>query len=129
MIAADFEHASKLLPGTYSNSDLVDLGFVLLECMEGHLLPADRRNHRIVVEQRRANKVFGLASAEKWSGSKQLVDFLDNIFDEDRPIHSKFDRPVSLPSSKLSVIHNLITRISIDMCHQGEKVMIVLGAT
>jgi hypothetical protein len=49
-----------------------------------------------VKAQRRANRVFGLTHAEKWSGSKQLIDFLDDIFDEERSIQSKFQKPVSM---------------------------------
>jgi hypothetical protein len=70
--------------------------------MEGHLLLAERRDFQLVKDQRRANKVFGLTNAEKWSGSKQLMDFLDDIFIEERPIHLKFHRPVSYTSSTVT---------------------------
>lgn len=74
----------------------MNLGFVLFDCMEGRPLPAERRTFERVKEQRRANRVFGLTNAERWSGSKQLIDFLDEVFDEERPVKSKFERPVSL---------------------------------
>jgi hypothetical protein len=80
---------------TYSDTDLTDLGFVLLECMEGHPLPQERRDTRRIRDQRKANQVFGLTNAEKWSGSKQLVDFLDDVFNEERSTNSKFQKPVS----------------------------------
>ena len=76
--------------------DLTDLGLVLLDCMEGHVLPAERRKSQFIKEQRQHNKVFGLGKAELWSGSKQLIDFLDELFNEDRPAHMKFTRPVSI---------------------------------
>jgi hypothetical protein len=64
--------------------------------MEGRPLPTERRTYGWVKAQRRANRVFGLTHAEKWSGSKQLIDFLDDIFDEERSIQSKFQKPVSM---------------------------------
>jgi hypothetical protein len=79
-------------------TDLDDLGFVLFDCMEGHLLPADRRNRQLVQQQRKAYKVFGLTNAEKWSGSKQLMDFLDDIFSDDRITGMKFIQAVSFPT-------------------------------
>jgi hypothetical protein len=80
---------------SFSNTDLLDLGFILLDCMEGRPIPAERRHCNLVRQRRKENKVFGLRNAERWSGSKQLIDFLDDIFGEDRPIQTKFNKPVS----------------------------------
>jgi hypothetical protein len=63
--------------------------------MEGRVLFGERRDQKLVQERRRSNKVFGLTSAEKWSGAKQLIDFLDDIFITDRSTFSKFTKPVS----------------------------------
>jgi hypothetical protein len=78
-----------------AKQDLVDLGLVLLDCMEGHVLPAEKRQQQFVKEQRKNNKVFGLSKAELWSGSKQLIDFLDELFDDERSACAKQLRPVS----------------------------------
>ncbi|KAF2028952.1 hypothetical protein EK21DRAFT_90168 [Setomelanomma holmii] len=66
---------------------------IVVDCMEGRVLSGERRDHRLVQERRRSNKVFGLTFAERWSGAKQLIDFLDDIFITDRPIFSKFIKP------------------------------------
>jgi hypothetical protein len=63
--------------------------------MEGHLLKAERRDRQLVQQQRKAYKVFGLINAETWSGSKQLMDFLDDIFSDDRTTSMKFIQAVS----------------------------------
>jgi hypothetical protein len=39
--------------------------------------------------------MFGLENGEKWSEFKLLVDFLDELFSQDRPAISKLDRPAS----------------------------------
>ena len=72
--------------------DLEGLGLVLLNCME----EGDRRvrTAQQVRDERATNKVFGLANAEQWSGYKQLVDFLDDIFTGSRMPQVKLERPV-----------------------------------
>ena len=64
--------------------------------MEGHLIPDGRRKVEFVKEQRAANRVFGLTEPEHWSGSKQLIDFLDELFNEKRSAQSKLSKPVCL---------------------------------
>jgi hypothetical protein len=64
--------------------------------MEGHTIQPERRNSVSVQEQRRNNRVFGLNNAEHWSGSKQLIDFLDELFCQEKTSISKFSRPVIL---------------------------------
>lgn len=66
---------------------------VLLACMEGTSRSFDAREVR---EQRAINKVFGLRDPEKWSGQKQLVDFVDDLFSRQRRASLKFTRPVSV---------------------------------
>lgn len=96
-LIADFETA-KDFDSASQNKDITDLAFVLLDCMEGHVLPADKRTIKFISQQRDQNKVFGLAKAELWSGSKQLIDFLDELFNVNRSAHTKFTRPVSVPT-------------------------------
>jgi hypothetical protein len=64
--------------------------------MEGHAIQPERRNTASVQEQRRNKRVFGLNNAEYWSGSKQLIDFLDELFCQEKTAMTKFSRPVIL---------------------------------
>jgi len=81
-------------PTGLPNSDLEDLGLVVLECMDGKPREAGR-DAAYVREQRASNRVFGLRDAERWSGHKQLVDFLDELFNAEKPASAKLERPVS----------------------------------
>ncbi len=72
----------------------MDLGLVLLDCMEDDVTVIKERTIESVRQQRKDNKVFGLSNPEQWSGCKQLVDFLDDLFNEDRTAAVKFSRPV-----------------------------------
>jgi len=47
-----------------------------------------------VKAQRALNKVFGLSKPKRWSGCKQLIDFLDNLFSEDRAATKKIAKKV-----------------------------------
>jgi hypothetical protein len=76
------------------NADLVDFGFVLWECMEGRALTAEKRHIGWIKDQRAVNKVFGFADPERWSGCKQLIDFMDELFNEQRTALAKFSKPV-----------------------------------
>jgi hypothetical protein len=78
-----------------TKNDLDDLGSVLLDCMQGYSRPVERRELQYVKEQRSMNQVFGLTNAEHWSGSKQLIDYLDDLFSEQRSARAKLLRPVS----------------------------------
>jgi hypothetical protein len=53
------------------------------------------RDPTFIKEQRKSNKIFGLERGEQWSGFQLLVDFVEELFNEDKPAISKFDRPVS----------------------------------
>lgn len=93
---ADWEYSSK--PGTENlpNTDLEDLGLVLLGCMDGRLR-SETTTAEQVRKQRDQNKVYGLKTAERWSGCKQLVDLLDDLFNIDNTKRSprlKLEKPV-----------------------------------
>lgn len=47
-----------------------------------------------VRRQRATNRVFGLTDSEQWSGHKQLIDFVDDLFSIQRKWQAKYDRPV-----------------------------------
>lgn len=83
-------------PTFNSNTDFIDLGLVLLECMEGHPHSIDKRQLAFVKAQRALNRVFGLTQPERWSGCKQLIDFLDELFNEKRSALAKISKPVGL---------------------------------
>lgn len=75
--------------------DLEDLGLLLLDCME----VAGKRRARTAVDvqkERATNKVFGLSEPERWSGSKKLVDFLDDLFGSSRRPVDKLRKQVSV---------------------------------
>ncbi|KAF2197900.1 hypothetical protein GQ43DRAFT_443825 [Delitschia confertaspora ATCC 74209] len=91
IVLSNFEHATKdTIP---LNSDLTDLGFVLLECMEGRRQVNFERDINFIKEQRAMNKVFGLSEPERWSGCKQLIDFLDDLFNDTRLALTKIAKP------------------------------------
>lgn len=77
-----------------TNKDLEDLGLLLLDCME--VTGKRRARTAIDVQRERAtNKVFGLSDPERWSSSKKLIDFLDDLFGACRRPEDKLDKPVS----------------------------------
>ena len=67
----------------------------MLDCMDGEPRGAGR-DAAYVREQRAGNRVFGLREAERWSGHKQLIDFLDELFNAEKPASTKLQRPVSV---------------------------------
>lgn len=73
------------------HTDLEGLGMTLLDCMEP--VPRQTRTVEQIRQQRATNKVFGLRNAERWSGCKSLMDFLDDLFSLQRRPAAKFDRP------------------------------------
>lgn len=77
---------------TPPNTDFEDLGLVLLNCMDGKI----RSTSCSVLwakEQRAKNKLYGLKSAERWSGYRNLVDLLDDLFGDRLPV-AKIEKPV-----------------------------------
>nr|OQO31363.1 hypothetical protein B0A51_03358 [Rachicladosporium sp. CCFEE 5018] len=68
------------------DTDLEDLGLALLDCMEGAPRSATAAHVR---EQRTMYKVFGLSAPERWSASKQLIDFIDDLFSTQRSVPVK----------------------------------------
>ena len=92
---ANFERASTQPLVDCLDPDFTDLGLVLLECMEGRPQHAAKRTVEHVKDQRASNRVFGLTKPERWSGCKQLIDFLDDLFNEARSTSAKISKPVS----------------------------------
>lgn len=81
--------------GPPNNIDLEALGLTMLCCIEPRSKQADSAEE---VRQRRAtNQVFTLQNGEKWSGRKQLIDFLDDLFCTQRLPVVKLRRPVGSP--------------------------------
>lgn len=74
-----------------TSTDIEGLGIVLLHCMGGSI--SDLTPTR-VREYRALNKVFGLTNPDKWSEHKQLVDFIDDVFSDQRHLLAKFKKPV-----------------------------------
>lgn len=123
-LLANFE-AAKSCDDISENRDLTDLGLLLLDCMEGHVLLPEKRQLDYINGQRQRNRVFGLSKAELWSGSKQLIDFLDELFNKDRSARSKFARPVSLPKKLV----DLPDRYSTDLYTRSVKILNVFAHT
>jgi len=57
--------------------------------------PRRTRTADLIREERATNKVFGLNDPERWSGCKQLIDFVDDLFSLRRRPAVKLERPVS----------------------------------
>ncbi len=55
---------------------------------------ADLRDVTNVRLQRGSNKLFGIDQGEKWSGCKLLIDFLDQLFNENISTDAKLDKQV-----------------------------------
>ncbi|KAF9638817.1 hypothetical protein BFW01_g9714 [Lasiodiplodia theobromae] len=92
IVLSDFNQAQEYT-GTLPNTDFDDFGLVLLQCMDGEV-DRFKRDVKSVRKQRAANKVFGLRNPEPWSGSKQLVDFLDELFNQDKSVMMKIEKPL-----------------------------------
>ncbi|KAK4551780.1 stress-activated protein kinase signaling cascade [Recurvomyces mirabilis] len=66
-------------------------------------------NHKLVRTaedvrcERATNRVFGLKDAERWSGCKQYIDFLDDLFTLSRR-----------PSAKFHKLHDFVIRTDLD---------------
>lgn len=76
-----------------ANYDLEHLGVVILECMKG-APNADLRDVADIRLKRQSNKLFGIDHGEKWSGCKLLIDFLDQLFNEDVSTRAKLNKQV-----------------------------------
>ncbi|PVH95989.1 hypothetical protein DM02DRAFT_617547 [Periconia macrospinosa] len=97
IVLSDFEAARKDEPD--QQCDLIDLGIVLLECMDGRLHSVEKRTIDFIRSQREQNKVFSLEKPEKWSGCKILIDFLDDLFNLERLPTVKTSKPHRYVSS------------------------------
>ncbi|KAK4972529.1 hypothetical protein LTR28_012391, partial [Elasticomyces elasticus] len=59
-------------------------------------LPGDSLTVANVRARRLENKVFGLNEPGRWSGCKQLMDFLDDLFSAAKPAYVKLEKPTLL---------------------------------
>ncbi|KAF2010520.1 hypothetical protein BU24DRAFT_467143 [Aaosphaeria arxii CBS 175.79] len=99
LVLSEFTSAAILDTSFESHKDLNDLALVLLECMEGRPLLSEKRSTDFVKGQRAQNKVFGLSDPERWTGCKVLVDFLDELFSEERSASTKLSKPVGIQTA------------------------------
>ena len=51
---------------------------------------------QLAKEQRNKSQVFGIEDAERWSASKHLVDFLDDLLNEAKLPSAKYSTPVRI---------------------------------
>ncbi|KAK7178713.1 hypothetical protein PSPO01_15242 [Paraphaeosphaeria sporulosa] len=92
VMLAHFEECVWQTTERTANIDLQQLGLTIVECMEG-TASQRLRNIEYIRMQRKANRMFGLENGERWSGCKLLVDFLDDLFNEEKQAVAKFERP------------------------------------
>jgi len=103
--------------GPPNNIDLEALGLTMLCCMEPR---SKQANSAEEVRQRRAtNQVFTLQNGEKWSGCKQLIDFLDDLFCTQRLPAVKLRRPHDyveddIPSASYSSLLPYVELVSLE---------------
>ncbi|CAI6337039.1 unnamed protein product [Periconia digitata] len=90
IVLADFEDCILQTTTLSPNIDLKLLGYTLLECMEGST-NKQLRSEEYILRQREVNKIFGVKD-DRWSGAKLLVDFLDDLFNQQRPAIAKLDK-------------------------------------
>ena len=69
----------------------------MLECMNGRPWK-DLREVDFIRQQRAKNRVFGLEDPDRWSGYKDLIDFLEELFNTEKPAIMKLDKPVCCTS-------------------------------
>ena len=95
---ADFENCKKV--GDVSNQvDLDALASVLIMCMDKRppQTALEVAPHVQFIREQRANsQVFGVEAPERWSGPKQLVDFLDDLLNAGKTPQAKLERAVSM---------------------------------
>lgn len=87
--------------------------------MEGHALPTEKYSMEFIAGQRAANRVFGLTDAEQWSGCKEMVDFLDELFNENKTASAKYSKPVSGLQQRSRLMLN---RRSMLLCHPAHTI-------
>ena len=94
---ADFDNCKKV-GDVSSQVDLDALASVLITCMDkGPQTALEVAPHvQFVREQRAKSQVFGIGAPERWSGSKQLVDFLDDLLNAGKAPQAKLERAVSM---------------------------------
>ena len=93
-----------------SNSDLEQLRHIVLKCINGQLWK-DLCEVNFIRQQRAKNRVFGLEQPDKWSRYKVLIDFLEELFNTEKPAIMKLDKLVcyiSFNICRLLIIKALI---------------------
>ncbi|KAI9717984.1 MAG: hypothetical protein M1828_007020 [Chrysothrix sp. TS-e1954] len=97
-VLADFEQSCSGDGPDGSREDLEALAAVLVQCMEGCARePASSLTDYLahMREQRDSKQVFGISNAARWSGSTELVDFVEHLLDRSRSAQGKLEKPVS----------------------------------
>ena len=109
---AGFDHCIRTTKDEIENTDLEALALVLIECMDsqpqGRIETIEERL-KSVRRQRSVHKVFGIEDGERWSSSKQLIDFLDYLLCVEKPALSKLEKKVRRTSP---MTYNYLTLIS-----------------
>lgn len=88
---ANFENTKHFCRDEFPNCDLEGLGRIILSCMNGEEMKHSAQEIRMM---RKLNRVYGLTCFAPWIGIKDLVDFLDALFDRERLPHTKFKKKV-----------------------------------
>jgi hypothetical protein len=65
----------------------------VLECINRRLWK-DLYKIDFIRQQRAKNRVFGLKDLDKWSGYKDLIDFLEEFFNTEKLVIMKLDKLV-----------------------------------
>ena len=80
-----------------SNLDLEQLGYVVLEYINGRPWK-DLYKIDFIRQQRVKNRVFSLKDLDRWSGYKDLINFLEELFNIKKPAIIKLDKLVCYTS-------------------------------
>lgn len=76
----------------FPNTDLQDLGLVLLNVMNSEA--GTHLDANYVREQRLQNRLYGINDGERWSHCRSLIDFIDEMFTEEKAPVSKLEKMV-----------------------------------
>lgn len=77
------------------------LGGVILECMNGKPRDMSVETSKYIAsarERRAKGDIFGVGNPERWSDCKQLIDFVDELLDNEKAAFMKLEKPVSMQS-------------------------------
>jgi hypothetical protein len=82
------------------NLDLKQLGYIVLEYINGRPWK-DFYKVDFIRQQRAKNRVFSLKNPDKWSGYKDLIDFLEELFNTKKLVIIKLDKLVYYTSPNI----------------------------